>query len=55
VDGFDESGMLAGRTMGQAPDIDGVTYIISKKDLTPGTFHDVLIKDAYEYDLLGEL
>ena len=55
VDGRDETGLLAGRTMGQAPEIDGVTYISSKKDLTPGTFHDVLIKDAREYDLLGEI
>jgi ribosomal protein S12 methylthiotransferase len=55
VDGRDETGMLVGRTMGQAPEIDGVTYISSKKDLTPGSFHDVLINDANEYDLLGEI
>ncbi len=66
VDGFDEeTGMTVGRTMGQAPQIDGVTYISlpvrnlhnadGKKVLTPGAFHDVLIKDAYEYDLLGEI
>ncbi len=55
VDGRDENGLLIGRTMGQAPDIDGVTYISTKKDLTAGSFHDVLIKDAYEYDLLGEV
>lgn len=54
VDGRNEAGLLVGRIMGQAPEIDGVTYISSKKDLTPGSFHDVLIKDAYEYDLLGE-
>ena len=54
VDGHDEAGLLVGRAMSQTPDIDGVTYISTKKDLTPGTFHDVLIKDAYEYDLLGE-
>jgi ribosomal protein S12 methylthiotransferase len=55
VDGRDETGMLVGRTMGQAPEIDGVTYISSKKDLTLGSFHDVLINDANEYDLLGEI
>ncbi len=55
VDGRDESGMLVGRTMNQAPEIDGVTYISAKKDLTAGSFHDVLITDASEYDLLGEL
>jgi ribosomal protein S12 methylthiotransferase len=55
VDGHDETSLLVGRTMAQAPEIDGVTYISSKKDLTPGTFHDVLIKDVREYDLLGEI
>ena len=61
IDGTDESGLLTGRTMGQAPQVDGVTYIsvsadaADKKDLTPGTFHDVLITKANEYDLLGEL
>ncbi len=55
VEGRDESGMMVGRTMGQAPEIDGVTYISAKKDLTAGSFHDVLIKDASEYDLLGEV
>jgi ribosomal protein S12 methylthiotransferase len=55
IDGPDESGMTAGRTMGQAPQVDGVTIVSAKKDLTPGTFHDVLITQANEYDLLGEL
>lgn len=55
VEARDENGLFVGRTMGQAPDIDGVTYISTKKDLTAGSFHDVLIKDAYEYDLLGEV
>ncbi len=55
VDGMDETGLFVGRTMGQAPQVDGDTYISSKKDLTAGTFHDVLITEANEYDLLGEL
>ena len=54
TDGFDESGMLIGRTQAQAPHIDGITRIMTKKDLTLGHFHDVLIKDSDEYDLLGE-
>lgn len=56
VDSLDaETGIYIARSMAQAPQVDGVTYISTKKDLTPGSFHDVLIKDAYEYDLLGEL
>jgi ribosomal protein S12 methylthiotransferase len=55
VDGIDEeTGRYIGRTEGQAPNVDGITYITSKKVLTAGTFHDVLIKDAYEYDFAGE-
>jgi ribosomal protein S12 methylthiotransferase len=55
ADGRDDAGVMTGRTMGQAPQVDGVTVISTKKDLTPGTFHDVLITEANEYDLLGEL
>ena len=56
VDGVDEdTGITVGRTAGQAPTIDGLTYVSTKNVLTPGTFHDVLIKEAYEYDLLGEI
>lgn len=55
IDGRDDSGAVTGRTMGQALQVDGVTIVSAKKDLTPGTFHDVLIIEANEYDLLGEL
>lgn len=55
VDGVDENGRLAGRTAAQAPQVDGVTYLRAKKDLTAGMFHDVLIKEADEYDLSGEI
>ena len=56
VDGLDEeTGICIARSQSQAPQVYGVTYISTKEDLTPGSFHDVLITDAYEYDLLGEL
>ena len=56
VDGVDEdTGITIGRTMSQAPQIDGITYISTKETLTPGTFVDVRITKAYEYDLLGEI
>ena len=55
VDGFDEeTGLIVGRTMGQAPDVDGITYISTKNMLEAGSFVDVVIEKAYEYDLLGE-
>lgn len=56
ADGFDEgAGLFTGRTEGQAPKVDGITYIHTKKRLTAGTFHDVLIRQADNYDLSGDL
>jgi ribosomal protein S12 methylthiotransferase len=42
-----------GRTDAQSPDIDGVVFVESDA-LTPGDFARVRIKEAYDYDLLGE-
>ncbi len=56
IDGFDEdTSLYTARTKGQAPQVDGVTYLSSNKRLTEGTFHDALIRQAYEYDLLGDV
>jgi ribosomal protein S12 methylthiotransferase len=53
VDGFsDEEQMWEGRYEGQAPEIDGVVYIRGEQ-LTPGTFLQVEIIEATEYDLIG--
>jgi ribosomal protein S12 methylthiotransferase len=55
IEGFDRSGGLYyGRSYAEAPEIDGEIFVQSKKNLTPGTFHDVVITEAYEYDLMGE-
>ena len=56
VDGIsDESEfLLAGRSSGQAPDIDGVTYITSGT-ASPGDIIDVRITDASDYDMVGEI
>lgn len=42
-----------GRLESQAPEIDGIV-IIKGRDLKPGTFRDVIIKKAYDYDLEAE-
>lgn len=44
-----------GRTYMDAPEIDGVTYITSDRDLNIGDFVDVKIIDSLDYDLVGEL
>lgn len=43
----------AGRTSGDAPEIDGLVYIHSKNKLFAGQFVKVNITDALEYDLMG--
>lgn len=44
-----------GRTAYDAPEIDGIVYVHSERTLDPGVFVRVLIKDALEYDLMGEM
>lgn len=55
VEGRGEQGMYTGRTESDAPDIDGKVFFKAKRDLTPGDFVRVLIRDASWYDLEGEL
>jgi ribosomal protein S12 methylthiotransferase len=47
-----ESGLYAGRTAFQAPEVDGLTYIHAE-DLTVGEFTAATIADTFEYDLIG--
>jgi ribosomal protein S12 methylthiotransferase len=55
VDGFsDDEQMWEGRYEGQAPEIDGVVYI-QGEHLTSGTFVQVEVTEATEYDLIGRL
>ncbi len=49
-----EAGILQARAFLQAPDIDGVTYV-SKVTARQGEWPDVRIKEASEYDLVGEI
>ncbi len=42
-----------GRSEYDAPDVDGVVYVRSKRSLKTGDFVAVDITDAYEYDLAG--
>ena len=44
-----------GRTYMDSPDIDGIIYINSLKDLDIGSFVNVKITDYLEYDLIGEV
>lgn len=52
VEELPEKRLCIGRTMYQAPDVDGITYITG--ELREGSFARVKITDALEYDLVGE-
>jgi len=54
IEGTDSEGVYYGRSYGEAPEIDGQVFVISKRTLKPGDFVNVKITKAYEYDLLGE-
>lgn len=43
------------RTEFQAPEIDGIVYVYSQKELSTGDFVDVRITNTLEYDLVGDV
>jgi len=49
-----EDDIYLGRSEYDAPEVDGVVYVKSSQELSPGDFVQVKITDAYEYDLVGE-
>ncbi len=51
----DEQNVYLGRSEHDAPDVDGVVFVHSAKQLQNGDFVQVKITDAYEYDLVGEI
>jgi ribosomal protein S12 methylthiotransferase len=55
VDGFDTVAQIYyGRSYADAPDVDGKVYFTSKKKTAIGEFVKVKIKEALDYDLVGE-
>jgi ribosomal protein S12 methylthiotransferase len=52
VDEVDEEGAVA-RSMGDAPEIDGLVYVEDSTGIKPGDFLSVKIEDADEHDLWG--
>ncbi|WP_277221690.1 30S ribosomal protein S12 methylthiotransferase RimO [Peptoniphilus vaginalis] len=44
-----------GRTYMDSPEIDGVTYVHSNKELGIGSFVEVNVVDSLDYDLVGEI
>lgn len=51
---IEEANEYLGRTSGDAPEIDGLVYVESELQIKPGDIVPVKIRDALEYDLIGE-
>ncbi len=54
IDGYDEQG-LVGRSMSDAPEIDGVVFIDSELQYQPGEVLQVRITDSSSHDLWGKI
>ncbi|MCI7145647.1 MAG: 30S ribosomal protein S12 methylthiotransferase RimO [Clostridiales bacterium] len=55
VESVDEDGCYVGRTVYDAPEIDGTVIFTGRRgNLKPGDFTRVKITDAFDYDLTGE-
>ena len=53
VDEIDEDGSYIGRTRYDAPEIDNSVIFTSSKELKPGDIVNVMVNDAFDYDLVG--
>ena len=51
----EDNGAYLGRTQYDAPEVDGLVYVRSKRKLYRGGFVQVKINDTLEYDLVGEV
>ena len=54
VEEQDSEGTYIGRSYMDAPEIDNSIIFTSRRDLIPGSFVNVKITDAFDYDLSGE-
>ncbi|MBR0139799.1 MAG: 30S ribosomal protein S12 methylthiotransferase RimO [Firmicutes bacterium] len=54
VEEIDEDGTYIGRSEMDAPEIDNSVIFSSEKPLKPGDFTEVLIEDAFDYDITGK-
>lgn len=56
VDGYDDvAEVYYARSFADAPDVDGRVYFKSETPIAQGDFVDVLITEALDYDLVGEV
>ena len=55
-DGYDEENQVYyGRSYADAPDVDGKVYFRSDEDICVGDFVDIVVTEALDYDLVGDI
>lgn len=55
IEGYTDDGFVIARSEFDAPEIDGMVYINTKKQVVPGDIEQVKITSSTEYDLYGEI
>ena len=55
IEGYTDDGFVMARSEHDAPEIDGMVYIKTDKQVVPGDIEDVKIASSSEYDLYGEI
>ena len=55
IESFTDEGLVIARSQHDAPEVDGVVYIDTKKQVVPGDIEDVLITNSDAYDLYGTI
>ena len=50
-----EENIFCGRTRRDAPEIDGLVFVSSEEELYSGDFVTVRIREAGDYDLMGDV
>lgn len=55
IEDIDEEGLYIGRTYMDGPEIDGVFFVKSDRELSIGQFVKAIATDCLEYDLIGEI
>lgn len=55
IEGFTDDGFVIARSEHDAPEIDGMVYLKTDKQVVPGDIENVKITSSTEYDLYGEI
>lgn len=55
IEGYTDDGFVMARSEHDAPEIDGMVYIKTDKQVVPGDIENVKITSSTEYDLYGEI